>query len=292
MRSRAAATAALIAVAVSWGAIPLIVREDIPALQLVAARVWLGGAALVALLALQGRLRIPTTHRFRLLTVGALRAAHWVAFFLALKATTVASSLAVLYLGPIAAAVVAPRLLGEPASARAYGGLAVAFTGVVLVVQPWNRGETGVTVEGIIWAAVSAVLIGAVMLVAKPAAETLGGPTVAAAELLVAAALLSPWAVAAAGDATTYWWQYLVLGVGLTGIAGALYYASMGVLTVTTVSVLMHLEPASATLWALVALGEQPGVVAWLGIAAVIAGGIMAVSGTRGEEPAYAAAPV
>ena len=64
------------------------------------------------------------------------------------------------------------------------------------------------------------------------------------------------------------------------------------VLTVTTVSVLMHLEPASATLWALVVLGEQPGVVAWLGIAAVIGGGIMAVSGTRGEEPAYAAAPV
>jgi drug/metabolite transporter (DMT)-like permease len=280
----------LVAVAIGWGAIPLIVREDIPASQLVAARVWLGGAALLGVLALRDGLRMPTTHRGRLLAVGVLRAVHWAAFFLALKATTVAVALAVLYLGPIAAAVVAPVLVGDPSPRRALIGIAFAFTGVVLVVQPWNdRGD--VTLEGVAWAAVSAVLIAAVMLVAKPAADAHGGLVVATAELVVASIVLTPWAVVAATESLGSWPQFLILGVGLTGLAGVLYWTAMGRLSVATVGVLMHLEPASATVWAMVVLNEQPGALAWVGIAAVIAGGIMAVSGVRGEEATYAAAP-
>jgi drug/metabolite transporter (DMT)-like permease len=285
-RPRTLAVAGLVAVAIAWGAIPLIVREDVPALELVAVRVWLGGAALAAFLGLRSGLRMPSTHRGRLLAVGVLRAGHWVAFFLALKSTTVAVALSVLYLGPISAAVIAPRLLGERAPRRAVAGLAVAFAGVILVMQPWDTGAAGVTTEGVAWALVSAVLVAAVMLVAKPAAEAHGGLVVATAELLVAAIVLVPWAGAAASLAPEYWWQFLMLGVGLTGVAGALYWTAMSRLSVATVGVLMHLEPASAALWALVVLNEQPGSVAWAGILLVIAGGIMAVTAVRDEEVA------
>lgn len=272
----------LVTVAVAWGAIPLIVREDIAASQLVAARVWLGGGALVGLLAVRRRLVFPKTHRRRLVAVGVLRAAHWATFFLAIKATTVAVALAVLFLGPIAAAVIAPRLLGELPRLRSYLGLAVAFTGVVLVVQPWADDVAGVTLEGIVWSVVSAVFLAGVMLLAKPAADELGGLVVATAELVVAAIVLAPWAGVAATHAGTYWWQFLVLGVVLTGLGGAVYWTAMGRLSVATVSVLMHIEPASATLWALLVLDEQPGPVAWVGVAMVVAGGILAVSSLRG----------
>ncbi len=274
----------LVIVAVAWGAIPLIVREDVPASQLVAARVWLGGAALVAVLGVQRRLVLPRHHAGSLIVVGVLRAAHWATFFLALKATTVAVTLAVLYLGPIAAAVVAPRLLGESPRAGAYAGLGLAFVGVILVVQPWTDETTGVTADGVAWAAVSAVLLAAVMLVAKPVADEAGGLVVATGELVVAAVVLSPWAVVAATEARTYWWQFILLGVVLTGFAGVLYWTAMGSLAVSTVSVLMHLEPASAAVWALLVLDEQPGTLAWLGIAAVIAGGILAVASSRRDE--------
>jgi DME family drug/metabolite transporter len=292
MRSPVRAAALLIVVAVAWGAIPLIVREDIAASQLVAARVWLGGAALASLLAVQGRLRMPSRYRGRLVAVGVLRAAHWASFFLALKATTVAVTLAVLYLGPIAAAIVAPRLLGERPQPRVYAGLALAFGGVTLVVQPWASSDAGVTAEGVMWATISAGLLAIVMVIAKPAAELHGGLVVATAELVVAAIVLSPWAVAAATQASSYWWQFLVLGIVLTGVAGALYWSAMGRLSVSTVSVLMHLEPASAAIWALIALGEQPGAIAWVGIGAVIAGGMMAVSSVEGEEATYVPAAV
>lgn len=292
MSSPFRAAVLLVGVAVAWGAIPLIVREDIPASQLVAARVWLGGAALAGLLAVRRRLVIPTRYRGRLVAVGALRAVHWATFFLALKATTVAVTLAVLYLGPIAAAVVAPRLLGERPQPRVYAGLALAFGGVMLVVQPWAAADAGVTMEGVMWAVISAGLLAVVMVVAKPAAELHGGLVVATAELLVAAVVLSPWAVAAAGQFGTYWWQFLVLGIVLTGVAGALYWSAMGALSVSAVSVLMHLEPASAAIWALLVLGEQPGLVAWIGIGGVIAGGMMAVSSVEGEEAAYVPAVV
>jgi len=272
----------LVTVAVAWGAIPLIVREDIAASQLVAARVWLGGAALVGLLAVRRRLFVPKDHRRRLVAVGVLRAAHWATFFLAIKATTVAVALAVLFLGPIAAAVIAPRMLGESPGLRSYLGLAVAFTGVVLVVQPWADESAGVTLDGVLWSAISAVLLAGVMRLAKPAADELGGLVVATAELVVAAIVLAPWAAVAATHAVAFWWQFLVLGVVLTGFAGALYWTAMGRLSVATVSVLMHLEPASAALWALLVLDEQPGFFAWLGVAMVVAGGIMAVSSLRG----------
>lgn len=289
-RSQLVAVVMLVGVAIGWGAIPLIVREDIPASQLVAVRVWLGGAALLAVLGLRDGLHVPTTHRGRLLAVGVLRAAHWAAFFLAIKATTVAVALAVLYLGPIGAAVVAPVLVGDPSPRRALIGIALAFSGVVLVVQPWSdRGD--VTLEGVAWAALSALLIAAVMLVAKPAADAHGGLVVATAELVVAAIVLTPWAVSAATQSFDSWPQFVILGVGLTGLAGALYWTAMGRLSVATVGVLMHLEPASATVWAMLVLGEQPGALAWVGIAAVIAGGMMAVSGVRGEEATYAATP-
>lgn len=281
----------LLVVAVAWGAIPLLVREDVPASQLVAARVWLGGGALAAYLAVRGGFRWPRIDGGRLVAIGVLRAAHWATFFLAIKATTVAVALAVLYLGPIGAAVAAPRLLRDRPPPAAYAGLLVAFVGVLLVVQPGGSGG-GATVTGVAWAAVSAMLLGTLMLAAKPAADRHGGLVVASSELLVAAVVLSPWAVAAAGQAGRFWWQFLVLGVGLTGIAGALYWTAMGRLPVVAVSVLMHLEPASAAIWALVVLHEQPGVVAWIGIAAVITGGIMAVSRLAEEEAPRAIAPV
>lgn len=281
--SRAPAAAALLlaVVAIAWGAIPLIVRGDVPWQQLAAARVWLGAATLLTVLALRGNLRVPTVHRWRIAVSGTLLAVHWASFFLAITETTVAIALAVLYLGPVTASALAPRLLGERVRPQVYVGLALAFGGVLMVVRP--SGDT--SAAGLVAAVVSGATIAALMLVAKPAAEALGGLVFAAGKLTVAAVVLAPWAFVAARDSAEHWPELLVLGVLLTGIANVVYWRGMKLLPVAGVSVLMYLEPASAVVWAMLFLEETPDLLAWAGIALIVAGGVLAAgNATRAEE--------
>ncbi len=100
-RQRGVAALALAVLAISFGAIPLIVRAGIPATHLVAMRVTLGGVFLVGVAFVTGRLALPETHRIRLVGLGFLLAAHWLTFFLAIQLTTVAVALGVVYTGPI-----------------------------------------------------------------------------------------------------------------------------------------------------------------------------------------------
>ncbi len=281
--SRAPVAAALLlaVVAIAWGAIPLIVRGDVPWQQLAAARVWLGAATLLTVLALRGNLRVPTVHRWRIAVSGTLLAVHWASFFLAITETTVAIALAVLYLGPVTASALAPRLLGERVRPQVYVGLALAFGGVLMVVRP--SGDT--SAAGLVAAVVSGATIAALMLVAKPAAEALGGLVFAAGKLSVAAVVLAPWAFVAARDSAEHWPELLVLGVLLTGIANVVYWRGMKLLPVAGVSVLMYLEPASAVVWAMLFLEETPDLLAWAGIALIVAGGVLAAgNATRAEE--------
>lgn len=276
-RSPLAAATLLAGVVVAWGAIPLIVRGDVPPQQLVAARVWLGAATLLAILALQGRLRLPNVYRRRIAWSGILLAAHWLSFFLALRETTVATALAVLYLGPVIASAIAPRVLGERPLGRVYIGLGMALVGVLAVVRP--GGDTSTL--GLAAAVTSGVTLAALMLMAKPAAETLGGLVVAAGELTVASLVMTPWAIQAATQSLAHWTELLILGVALTGLAGWVYWGAMRKLPVATVSVIMYIEPASAVIWAMLFLDETPDPLAWLGIALVLTGGLLAGSSTR-----------
>jgi drug/metabolite transporter (DMT)-like permease len=283
---RPVAAAALAALAVGWGAIPLFVREDIPWQHLVASRVWLGAVTLVALMAVTGRLRLPEEGRGRIVVAGVLLALHWASFFWAVKLTTVAVALAVVYLGPVGAAAAAPWALGESVSRHVYGGLALAFAGVVIVARP----GTGATLSGVAAAAVSAAAIAGMMLISKPALPLAGPLVVSAGELVAAAVVLSPWAWGAAGAVVAHPLPVLTLGVVFTGFSYFLYWSVMNRLPVAVVSVLMHLEPASAVVLAVIFLAERPDALQWLGIGMVIAGGLVAARDAAVEEVAGAPA--
>ena len=274
--SRIPAVLVLVGVALTWGAIPLIVREDLPASQLVGARTLLGAATLWLVLALRRDVAIARIRRPRLVLAGALLAAHWVSFFLAIKETTVAVALATLYLGPLLAVVAAPRVLGEYVTSRAWVGLGMALAGTVLVVRPGG----GATVAGVAAGLVAAATMAALILVLKPVAEDLGGLKAAAGALAVAAVIMFPWAIPAAG-ARPLWPELLLLGIVFTGIGWAFYWWSVGILPVAVVGILMYFEPAAAVAWAAAVLGERPDTLAWMGIALVLAGGALATLEAR-----------
>lgn len=277
-QQRAVAAIALAILAISFGAIPLIVRAGIPATHLVAMRVTLGGLFLVGVSLLTGRFTVPKTNRLRLAGLGLLLAAHWLTFFLAIQLTTVAVALAVVYLGPILAAILSVRVLGEQNRQSAWFGLALAAGGMLLVVRP----GAGATLEGVAVGLVSAVLLAALFVLGKPAASALGGLTVAMWEALAAAVLLFPFTVQAVRESSEFWFEFLILGVVFTGLAGVIWWSSMRRLPIAVVSVIMYLEPASAVVWAALFLDETPEPITWLGVALVIAGGVIAGVGASG----------
>ena len=289
MSSRSSLTAALAlgVVALAWGAIPLFVRNDVPSTGLVGVRVTFGALALIGVAAALQRLEIPKVKRGRLVLSGILLALHWVTFFESLKYSPVAVALAILYLGPIAAAILAGPFLGEQVSARLWAALGVAAFGTLLVVQPWAQQEDGaVTTRGIVMAVISAALLTALLLVGKPVAKVLGGLTMAIGELTVASVVLIPATYGALTEYPEEMLSFLVLGAVLTGFAGFVYWESMRRLPMATVSVIMYLEPASAVVWAAVFLDEVPNATAWIGVGLVLAGGAMAAStpGSIDEE--------
>lgn len=287
LSGRTLALVSLVVLAVGLGAIPLIVREDIPWQDLVAARVWLGALTLLTLLAAKRQLRLPSSHRVQIVVAGVLLAIHWATFFWALKMTTVAVALAVVYLGPVAAAVLAPRLLGETVPRTIYIALGTAFLGLVLVVVREGGEETisgGSTVGGVILALVSAAAIALLMLVSKAAVDEVGPLVVTTGELVTAAIVLSPWLPGAVKQTIAHPVPILVLGVVLTGFSFLIIWTAIRELSVAAVSVLLHIEPISAVLLAAVFLDEIPDGVQWFGIGMVIAGGLVAARDASAEE--------
>ena len=291
---RSLALASLFVLAVSLGAIPLIVREDIPWQSLVASRVWLGAMTLLVLLAATGRLRIPSSHRVQIAFAGVLLAIHWATFFWAIKNTTVAVALAVVFLGPVSASVLAPRFLGDVVSPRIYWALGISFFGVILVVvrQGSDDTTTGFALAGIVAALVSAAAISLLMLVSKAAVDTVGALPVTAGELVVAAIVLSPWLPGAVRETVANPAPLLTLGIVLTGLSFLIIWSAIREHSVAVVSVLLHIEPASAVVLALIFLDEVPDVWQWIGIGLVLAGGLLAARDARAEEVLGASANI
>lgn len=281
-RKRVLAVAALALLAVGWGAIPLFVRNDVPSTMLVGARVTFGAIALIGVAAVLRKLEFPKVRRWRLVLSGILLALHWITFFESIKLTTVAVALAVLYLGPIAAAILAGPFLGEKVTPRLWFALAIAAAGTLLVVQPWvdrsDGSSSAITAEGVAVAALSAALLAALMLVGKPVAKDLGGLTMAIGELTVAAVLLAPATFQAVTQYSDFIVNFLILGAVFTGFAGFVYWEAMRYLPVAMVSVIMYIEPATAVLWAAAFLDETPNLATWLGAGLVVAGGAVAAT--------------
>jgi drug/metabolite transporter (DMT)-like permease len=292
---RTLALGGLVLLATSLGAIPLIVREDIPWPDLVASRVWLGAITLLLLLALRRKLRLPERHRGTVALAGVLLAVHWATFFWALKLTTVAVALSVVFLGPVAASAFAPRFLGERVPQRMYWALGSAFAGLILVVvrqSGESAGGGGTTAGGVAAALVSAASIAALLLVSKVAVDDLGPLVVTTGELGTAAIVLSPWLPGAVRETVANPLPLLTLGIVLTGFSFLIIWTAIRELSVVAVSVLLHIEPISAVLLAMVFLNETPDVVQWIGICMVIAGGLLAARDATAEEVIVAPANI
>jgi drug/metabolite transporter (DMT)-like permease len=269
------ATLTVAGVAVLWGSVGVVVRQvDLPAVALVTARIWIAAPALAIYLR---RTAGGTGWRWppsrKLVLNGVVLAAHWVCFIAALQRAPIGTVLLITYLAPVGIAAFAPAVLGEHVPARTKLALGVAVGGIALIAAPAMGGASA---DGVVLAFLTGALYVPLALLNKSLSEELGGVQLAYYQLLIAGAVLAPFALVVDwGSPTGDWAWLLVLGLVYTGFAFAVFLWALERTPVTRAAVLLYLEPASAVVFGWLLLGEDPTVGMLLGGALVVGAGVL-----------------
>jgi drug/metabolite transporter (DMT)-like permease len=262
----------LVALASSWGIIPVIVREvGLSSGQLAASRIWLATIFQFMVLALWRGVRIPDTSRRSIIISGLLLPLHWYTFFQAIETTRVLVALVLVFVAAPAMSIAATRVLGEPLALLTGVAVVGGFVGAAVAVDPSN----GATTEGVLWALASGGLLAVMLLNVKPGAADLGALRFGAWQGLVSSLVTLPWAVTAVPEIDGDLSLVLFLGIGLTGISGLIYLGTMYRVPVSTLSSTMYVEPMAAVVAAWLLLDEEPAARGWIGIALVVVFGVM-----------------
>lgn len=210
-----------------------------------------------------------------------------VLFFAAYQRTTVAIAVLTHYLTPIFVAVAAPFVLGEKARARTFGAVAVAFAGLVLLLEPWRVGLGRSDVVGAALGAGSAVFYASNVLVNKRLVKVFSGSEMMFFHGLVATPLLFAL-VPTAEYALVSRHALAVVMVGALGpgaLGGLLFVWGLRRIAASHASVLTLLEPFVAVVLAAALMGERAGFVAFCGGCLILTGAILVVTG-RPLKPA------
>lgn len=185
-------------------------------------------------------------------------------FFWAMQRTTLAVAVLTHYLAPVLVAVLAPVLLGERMGQRTWGALALSLFGLLLLLEPWQKGPG--SVAGAALGAASAVFYAGNVLMTKRLQRFFSSSEVLAWHLPSALLLLflcvphgglsialTPLAILIAGS--------LVLGV----FAGLLFMRGLERVLASHAAVLTLIEPLVAVGIGVIVWGESPSALGALG---------------------------
>lgn len=227
----------------------------------------------------------------RLLLMGAIDATSLLLFFVAMRATGVATGMFLQFLAPVWVAVVAPRILHSRTDRVVYPALVLALGGLAVILTPSFVGETA----GLPWWGVAAGLAAGVgyaafQLAIKDLTNRVSSVGIVIAEAWIDAAVLLPlalWQTVGAGyELTTRdLVAGLILGLVCTALAYTMWTEGVGRIRVQHSSILGYLEPVTAPIYALVLLGQS--ISGWTiagGTLIVLAGVLILIWGER-EEP-------
>jgi drug/metabolite transporter (DMT)-like permease len=295
-RTRAIGFGLVAVAAVGWGTWPIILRNaPMPAaLQSAVLMAVLTVASLPVMLRDRVRVR-PTPREWAgVAWLGVGDALNVVLFFAAYQRTTVAIAVLTHYLTPIFVAIAAPLVLREKARARTFGAVAVAFAGLVLLLEPWRVGLGRNDVVGAALGAGSAVFYASNVLVNKRLVRAFSGSEMMFFHGLVATPLL--FALVPAHEYALVSKSALVVvmlgALGPGALGGLLFVWGLRRVAASHASVLTLLEPFVAVLLAAAIMGERIGPVSLLGGALILGGALLVVTGavpgpgtTGGGEP-------
>ena len=287
---------ALGALAASWGFIAVLVAAvDLEAEALAFWRLSLAAVTLAVVALASGRVHLlaPGGRLPALVLLGAIQGAHWLLFFEAVKAGSVALAVLTFYAAPLLLAVLAPFVLPERWSAVVLGAAGVGAVGIALIAvdDAGSAGSAWAVAAGLGSAATYAVLVvlsKRLLLEDTPPLTITFWDCLAGAVVVAPALLLAAQIVPADGEA---WLAVLALGVLLTGISTLVYTTLLRRVAAQAAGILTFLEPVAGVLLAWTLVAERPGGATLAGGALVLAAGL-AVVVVEPAETRVADAPV
>ncbi len=219
----------------------------------------------------------------RIILMGLVDSASLLLFFVAIRETSVAIGMLLMFLAPLWVAMIAPWVLRSRTEPIVYPALALAFLGLCVILWPSLMGS-GARLSGL---GLAAGLLGglgfaAFQLLMKDLTGRLPALTLVIAETWIDALVLLPlalWQTLGKGYSLTPrdLASGLILGLVCTALAYMLYTLGMARIKVQHSSILGYLEPVSAPVYALFLLGQGIPATTMAGGALIVAAGILVV---------------
>jgi drug/metabolite transporter (DMT)-like permease len=232
----------------------------------------------------------------RLLLMGAVSSVSALLLFVAIRATGVAIAMILLFMMPVWVALAAPRIFGLRREPIVLPALALALTGLAVILAPGLFGDDARTsAAGLAAGLGSGLAYAAFVLLVKDLTRRVASTTVTFSEAGLDALFLLPLALWQLSD-TGYQFTLrdlvvlVVMGVVFTALAHTLWTEGTRRVRVEHVSILGYVEPVAAPIYALVLLGQEPGLWTIAGGALVLAAGLLVIVFGRAEGDSSLAA--
>ncbi len=214
---------------------------------------------------------------------GALLAAHFMGFFLAMRWTSVAAGTALVALQPIFAALFV-KMSGGHIPSKVWLGMLVSFSGVLLI--------SGVDLQislrsflGDIAALVSAALAALYVMAGSRAQRTIETTTYTSICYFVCAMTALPITLISGSSLINFsareWWILLGLIIGAQILGHTMFNATLKRVSPAIVSLIIFFEVPISSLLAVWWIGQKPPLGILPGIALILIGCILVVTRTR-----------
>lgn len=214
------------------------------------------------------RLEHPSDGKW-MIAQGVVLAFHWVCFFAAIQASTVAIGLLTFSTFPMFTAVLEPLVLKEPWRWRDGLLAGVALVGVGVVVPSWSPENP--YFWGAMWGTASGFSFAILALINRHLVKRYTGAVIAWYQDVVAGVVLIPflWQMPATPSSQDIG-LLLLLGILFTAVAHTLFIQGMAVVRAQTASLIATLEPLYGVGAAALLLGQVPALRVWLGGALIL----------------------
>jgi len=276
---------------------PLVAFTRAPTGVVLSLRMAIAAAALGALFARRGYLadwRRPGNAP-RLLLMGALSAGCALLFFVAIRMTSVAVGMLLMFMMPVWVALIAPRVFRTRREPVVIPALALALGGLLVILVPDLVSGVQVSLTGIALGVAAGLSYAAFALVVKALTKRVAAATtISLTEAALDALFVLPlalWQLADTGYHLTLrdFVAIAVMGLVCTAFAHTLWAEGTRRVRVEHVTIIGYVEPVAAAVYAYFLVGQRPSLWTVVGGALIIVAGVLVILfGTAEGEPSVA----
>ncbi len=233
---------------------------------------------------------------WRLIVMAAMSSLTLLLFFYAVRHTSVAIAMFLLFLMPVWVALIAPRIFHSPREPIVWPALGLALAGLAVILVPDLLGQgVRLSLAGLLAALFTGFGYASYTVSVKGLTKIVSSATISMAEAAGDTLFVLPlalWQFSRTGyhlDGRD-WIAAAVMGVVCTAIAYTLWIEGTRRVRVEQVTILGYVEPVAGPLYAVFLVGQLPTVWTVVGGALILGAGLLVVVFGRGEGEASVAA--